>query len=72
MAFGDLGKAELSGDRADHALVRRIAIGMHEHDGDRVITLASRLRERGAHVRRLGRRFDRTICEHALVDLDDA
>ena len=72
MAFGNLGKAELSGDLGHHALMRRIAIGVHEHDRDRVIALASRLGERGAHARRLRRRFDRTVREHALVDLDDA
>ena len=44
MAFRDLGKAELARDRADHALVRRIAIGVHEHDRDRVEALAPSLR----------------------------
>ena len=72
MAFGDLGKAELAGDRADHALVRRIAIGVHEHDRDGVIALAPRLGERGAHALRIGRRLDGAVGEHALVDLDDA
>ena len=72
MAFRHLLEAERAGDRADNALVRRIAPGMHEHDRDSVVTLASRLRERGAHALRIRSRLNRSVGEHALVDLDDA
>ena len=72
MAFGDLGKAKLARDRRDQALVRRIAIGVHEHDRDGVITLSARFCQRGAHALRVGRGFDRAVRTHALVDLDDA
>ncbi len=71
MAFGDLGKAKLAGDLRDHALVRRIAIGVHEHDCDGVVALGSRVGERGADALRIGRRLDRAVGAHALVDLDD-
>ena len=50
MAFRDLGKSELARDLADHALVRRIAIGVHEDDRDRVEALGLRSGERGAHA----------------------
>ena len=72
MAFGDLGKAELAGDLGHHALVRRIAISVHEHDRDRVIALGSRVDERVTD--RLGIRgaLDRSVRQHALVDLDHA
>ena len=72
MAFGDLGKAELAGDLRDHALMRRIAIGVHEHDRDGVVALSARIGERGAHAVRIRSDFDRAVRPHALVDLDDA
>ena len=57
MAFGDLGKAKFASDLGDHAFVRRIAIGVHEHDRDGVVALGSRIGERGAHALRVGRRL---------------
>ena len=51
--------------------MRRIAPGVHEHYRDSVVTLASRLRERGAHALRI-RSHLRSVGEHVLVDLDDA
>ena len=72
MAFRDLREAERARDRADNALVRRIAIGVHEHDRDRIVASAPRVAQRGAHGFRIGRRLDRSVGEHALVDLDDA
>src|SRR6202789_909686 len=72
MAFGDLGKAKLARDLSHHALVRRIAIGVHEHDRDGVVALGARLRERAPNAFRIGRRLDRAVGAHALVDLDDA
>ena len=57
---------------ADHALVRRIAIGVHEHDRDGVVALSARFGERGAHALRIRSGLDRAVREHALVDLDDA
>ena len=56
----------------DHALVRRIAVGVHEHDCDGVIALGLRFGERGAHALGIGRRLDGPVREHALVDLDHA
>ena len=52
--------------------MRRIAIGVHEHDRDGVVALGSRLGERGANLFRIGRGFDRAVGAHALVDLDHA
>src|ERR1700691_2320411 len=72
MAFGDLAEAKVARDLGHQALVRRIAIGVHEHDRDGVIALSARIRERGAHTVRIGRRLDRAVRAHALVDLDDA
>src|ERR1700722_14821862 len=72
MVFRDLGKAELARDLRDHALMRRIAIGVHEHDRDGIVALSTRLGERGAHAVRIGSDFDRAVGAHALVDLDDA
>ena len=72
MAFRNLREAEGARDRADDALVRRIAIGVHEHDRDRIVALALRVAQRGAHGFRIGRRLDRSVRQHALVDLDDA
>src|SRR5580704_14108112 len=72
MAFGDLLEAKVARDLGHQALVRRIAIGVHEHDRDGVIALNARIRERGAHAVRIWRRLDRAVRAHALVDLDDA
>ena len=57
---------------ADKALVRRIAIGVHEHDRDGVVALGARVGERGANAIRIGRGLDRAVGAHALVDLDHA
>ena len=46
MAFRNLREAESARDRADDALVRGIAIGVHEHDRDRVKASAPRFGER--------------------------
>ena len=51
--------------------MRRIAIGVHEHDRDRVEALALRSGERGADVFGIGRGLDGPVREHALVDLED-
>src|SRR5271157_2051560 len=72
MAFGDLAKAELARDLSDRALMRRTAIGVHEDDRDRVKTLRPRFAERRAHGRGVGRDLNRSVGEHALVDLDHA
>ncbi len=72
MAFRNLGEAEVARDGADDALMGRIAPGVHEHDRDGVIAFSLRLRERGAHAFGVRRRLDRTVREHALVDLDYA
>ena len=70
MALGDLAKAELARDPSDRALMRRIAIGVHEDDRDRVKTLRPRFAQRRAHRRGVRRELDRSVGEHALVDLD--
>ena len=72
MAFGDLLETKLAGDLRHQALVRRIAIGVHEHDRDGVVALGSRIGERGAHALKVGRRLDRAVGANALIDLDDA
>ena len=72
MAFRDLGKSEIARDLGHHALVRRIAVGVHEYDRDGVEALGLRSGERGAHAFRIGRRLDGPVREHALVDLDHA
>ena len=72
MAFGDLGEAERAGDLADQPLVRGIAIGVQEDDGDRVEALRARLGERRAHGLGVGRSLDGSVGQHALVDLDHA
>ena len=72
MAFRDLLEAERARDRTDHALVPRIAVGVHEHDRDRLVALGARFGERGANALRIGSRLDGAVSEHALVDLDDA
>ena len=59
-------------DLGDHAFVRRIAIGVHEHDRDGVIALSARFRQRGAHAFRIWSDLDSSVRAHALVDLDDA
>ena len=51
-------------------LMRGIAIGVHEDDRDGVEAVARASRERGARASRIGRRLDRAVGEHALVDLD--
>ena len=71
MAFRNLREAESARDRANDALVRGIAIGVHEHDRDRFKALRLCFAQRGAHDVRIGRRLDRPVGEHALVDLDD-
>src|ERR1700734_3422939 len=72
MAFGDLGEAKLAGELGHHALMRRIAIGVHEHDRDGVVALGARVGERGPDAIRIGRGLDRAVGAHTLVDLDDA
>ncbi len=72
MAFRHLPEAERTRCRADRALVRRKAPRVHEHDRDGIVALRSRLGERGAHALEVRRRLDRSVGEHALVDLDDA
>ena len=72
MAFRHLPEAERTRCRADRALVRRKAPRVHEYDRDGIVALRSRLGERGAHALEVRRRLDRSVGEHALVDLDDA
>src|SRR3984957_18978990 len=72
MAFGDLGKAKLARDLGHHTFVRRIAIGVHEHDRAGVVALSARIGKRGPDAVRIGRRLDRAVGAHPLVDLDDA
>ena len=72
MAFGDLRKAERAGDPADHALVLGVAVGVHEHDRDRVEALRAPLSQRHAHRLGVGRGLDGPVGQHALVDLDHA
>ena len=72
MAFRHLGEAERTRDLGHCALVRRIAIGVHEHDRDGIVALGSRLRERGADGLGIRGALDRSVGEHPLVDLDDA
>ena len=72
MALGDLPKSERARDPADNALMRRIAIRVHEDDRDGAVSLRSRPAQRGAHGFRVRRRLYGSVGEHALVDLDHA
>ena len=72
MAFRDLAEAEIAGDFPDRALVRRKAPRVHEHDRDGIVALRAGLSERGAHALNVRRSLDRSVGEHALVDLDHA
>src|ERR1700722_13190146 len=72
MAFRDLLEPKLARNRGHRALVRGIAIGVHEHDCDGVVALGSRVGERGAHTVRIRSGLDSSVRAHTLVDLDDA
>ena len=53
-------------------LVLGIAIGMHEHDRDRLDAVGLGGFERRARAVEVERALDRAVGAHALVDLDDA
>ena len=72
VADRDLREAQVARERRDALLMLRIAIGMHEHDGDRVDAVGLRALELGAHGGEIERALDRAVGAHALVDLDDA
>ena len=72
MADGDLRETDLARDARHQLFVIRIAIGMHEDDGDSLIAVAARLFQSRAHGPGIGCRLDRPVGENALVDLDHA
>ena len=72
MADRDLRKTHLPRQRRDLSFVRRIAVSVHEDDGDGLDAVGLRGFERRAYVAKIGRPLDRAVGAHALVDLDDA
>ena len=64
------GKPSARAIPADHALVRGMRPGVHEDDGDGLEVLLAQRRERGPHGVLVRRLFDRSVGQHALVDLD--
>ncbi len=72
MADRDLRKPDRARQRGDGLFVSGIAVGVHEHDGDRIDAVAPRRFERGAHRSGIGRALDRAVGAHALVDFDHA
>ena len=72
VADRDLGEAHLARERGDLLLVIRIAIGVHEHDRDRLDAVGERRIEFAAHRTEVRLQLDRAVGAHALVHLDDA
>ena len=72
MAHRHLREAELARQRRHPLLVRRVAIGVQEHDGDRLDAVGERRGQRGAHGREIELLLHRAVGAHALVHLDDA
>ena len=72
MADRHLREAHLARELGHQLLVRRIAIGVHEHDGDRADAVLLRALEFGAHGGQIGRLLDGAVGAHALVHFDDA
>ncbi len=70
MAFRDLCKVERARDLADHALVRRVAVGVHEDDRDQLVALRPCFCERAAHGLRIRSGLDGSVRQHPFVDLD--
>jgi hypothetical protein len=69
VGHGDLLEARLARERRHALLVRRKAVTVHEHDGDRAIALLARGREVGPRLRLVERAHDFAVRAHALVDL---
>ncbi len=72
VARGYLREAERAGERGNALFVRRITIGVQEHDRDRGDAVGLRAFERGAGFGEIRLAFDRAVGAHALADLDDA
>ena len=54
----------------DALLVLRIAVGVHEHDRDRLDAVGLGALKLGAHAVQIELALDRAVGAHALVDLD--
>ena len=72
MAHRDLREAHIARELGDLLLMSGMAVGVHEHDRDRIEPAAARVFQFIAHHRKVRHRFNRTVGAHALVDLDDA
>ena len=60
----------LGDDRLHPLLVRRVAVGVQEQDGDRLRTLRHRLRDHRAHLRLVERDEHLALRVHALADFE--
>ena len=72
MADRHLREAHFARERGDLALVRGVAIGVHEHDRDRLDAVTKRSRKVATYGSKIRLALDRAVGAHALVDLDDA
>jgi hypothetical protein len=67
-----LRKAQVARECRHLALMRGMAIGVHEHDRDRLEAVGLGLHQRGAHGGEIGRSLHGAVGAHALGDFDDA
>jgi hypothetical protein len=66
-----LRKIHLAGELGDALLMLRVAVGVHEHDGDGLDTVVERARKLGANALQLQLQFDRTVGADALLHFGD-
>jgi hypothetical protein len=72
VAHRHLRKTHVAREGGDLLLVLGIAIGVHQHDRDRIDAVALRRLELAAHRVEIERALDRAVGAHALVDFGDA
>ena len=72
VAHRHLRKADLARERGHALLVLGVAIGVHEHDRDRLDAVGACGRKLPAQRRQVGLVLDRAVGAHALVHFDDA
>ena len=70
VAGGNLLEAHFACQRGEALFVAAVAIGMHQHHGDRADTVILGAGELGAHRLEVRFAFDRAVGAHPLIDLD--
>ena len=71
VASADLGKADIGGDLRQSLFMRRVAIAMHQQDGDGAQSLVIGRLQRGARGRFVQRHAHLAVGTHSFVDFDD-